>query len=58
MRLQDMANYLYQSDLQVTPAVNLDGGVSTSLYIGANQPPYLVAAKTKIPAVVAGYATR
>jgi len=56
-RLQDLSTYLAQSDLNVVNAFNLDGGVSTMMYIAAQEttPPYMVAAQEPVPAILAIY---
>ena len=55
MRLTDLAEYLYDSDLDIVHAFNLDGGVSTSMYVSVDEQAYLVPAQTDIPAIIAGY---
>jgi exopolysaccharide biosynthesis protein len=57
MRLEPLSEFLAGSDLEITNAVNLDGGVSTLLYMqpDAGVSPYLIRAVEPVPAILAVY---
>lgn len=55
MRLSEISAYLPTTDLDLVNAVNLDGGRSTMLYVGAGPTPFTLPSFDTVPAVLAVY---
>jgi exopolysaccharide biosynthesis protein len=53
--LLDMADFLVHSDLELTDALNLDGGGSTLLQVRAGETEQLLSSFDPVPAVLAAY---
>lgn len=53
--LTDLSAFLAASDMQIVNALNLDGGGSTMLYVGAGQTPIQQASFDAVPVVLAVY---
>ncbi len=53
--LLELSAYLPTTDMNLVSAVNLDGGGSTMLYVGAGETPPHIASIDRVPAVLAVY---